>query len=347
MINHLKIKNFTILKQADIKPAAGLNIIIGENGTGKSHILKLIYTVLANSAEQGKKPSSNLPTKTLLQKGLAEKLVSVFRPESLGHLTSKKQRQRCEIKTWFANSKLNIDFSFASQSKSEVIIEKLPDEWIDKAPVFLPSHELLTIYPKFVSFYESHYLEFEETFRDTCLLLGRPSLRNMKGHDNEKILKPLESAMGGSIGLNKNGRFYLRIPKQGTIEMPLVAEGLRKLAMVSQLIINGSLLKKGYLFWDEPESNLNALLIKLVAQTILDISKNGIQVFIATHNLFLMREIEILLQTRTYKKIPFKVFGLLKKDDQMTIHQGNTFDDLPVIVALDEELNQSDRFMET
>jgi hypothetical protein len=49
----------------------------------------------------------------------------------------------------------------------------------------------------------------------------------------------------------------LRIAKvvgSGTMEMPLVAEGLRKLAMVARLISTGTLLDKGYLFWDKPEA---------------------------------------------------------------------------------------------
>ncbi len=39
------------------------------------------------------------------------------------------------------------------------------------------------------------------------------------------------------------------------MEMHLVAEGLRKLAMIARLIANGSLVDKVSLFWDEPEAN--------------------------------------------------------------------------------------------
>lgn len=53
------------------------------------------------------------------------------------------------------------------------------------------------------------------------------------------------------------------------MEMPLAAEGLRKLAMLAQLIATGSLLEKGYLFRGEPETNLNPKLIKEAALTIL------------------------------------------------------------------------------
>lgn len=89
--------------------------------------------------------------------------------------------------------------------------------------------------------------------------------------------------MGGAIILDKNGRFYLK-NESGRFEMPLVAEGQRKLAMLARLIATGVLLDRGFLFWDEPEANLNPLLIKQVARSIVSLSQAGIQVFIATHS---------------------------------------------------------------
>jgi predicted ATPase len=152
--------------------------------------------------------------------------------------------------------------------------------------------------------------------------------------------------MGGSVVLDANGRFYLNIPGSGKMEMPLVAEGLRKLAMISRLIATGSLLDKGYLFWDEPETNLNPGLIKLIARVIIDLSKSGIQSFVSTHSLFLMREMEILLQSKEYKKIKPKIFAMVKDGDDIDIEQADNFDDIKNIASLDEELMQSDRFME-
>ena len=60
---------------------------------------------------------------------------------------------------------------------------------------------------------------------------------------------------------NGTGKTHLlKLPRPtnaANMEMPLVAEGWRKLAMLVRLIATGSLLDKGCLFWDEPESNLN------------------------------------------------------------------------------------------
>lgn len=92
--------------------------------------------------------------------------------------------------------------------------------------------------------------------------------------------------MGGTLRLDDSGRFYLTT-SIGKIEMHMVAEGWRKLGMIAQLIANASLTPGCAFLWDEPEANLNPRLVKVVATIITDLSTAGIQVFIATHSLFL------------------------------------------------------------
>ncbi len=347
MINRLQLFNFTVFEEADLTFSPGLNVIIGENGSGKSYLLKLAYTLQAMSAEEGRKNITTPPTKTVLQPRLAEKLNSVFRPDTLGRLARRKQgRERCAIKATYYQQKMNIAFDFAYQSKSEVHISKLPTAWGKKSPAFFPTRELLTIYPQFVSLYEERYLEFEETFRDTCLLLGAPALKGPKEFKVRKLLDPLEQAMGGKIILDRSGRFYLNLPGKGHMEMPLVAEGLRKLGMVSRLIATGTLLDQGVLFWDEPDSNLNPRLIRLIASTILNLCNNGIQVFVATHSLFLLKEFDILLRLQVYGQVPTRYIALWNSEHGVRTSQGNTSDEIDPIAVLDEELLQSDRYMD-
>ena len=80
MLNKAVIKNFGPLPNGEYHFASGLNVIVGENGLGKSHLLKLLYTVLKVNAD------AKEFTKTALQKAYAEKLVGVFRPDALGRL---------------------------------------------------------------------------------------------------------------------------------------------------------------------------------------------------------------------------------------------------------------------
>ena len=345
MLKRLRLKNFTAFPDARLEFAKHLNVIVGENGMGKTHLLKLPYAAMAVSAEEGKKRNGR-PTKAVLQTRIAEKLVNVLRPESLGRLAHRRQgRSRCEVKLKFSKPGTSLAFSFATPSRSEVTVDIPPTHWHRRPPVYLPTHELLTIYPGFLPLYEIHNVEFEETWRDTCLLLGAPTLRGPRQTVVASLLNPLEEQLGGRVVLERNGRFYLAPTSGGLMEMPLVAEGWRKIAMLARLIATGSLLDKNCLFWDEPESNLNPRLIREVAKAILRICEAGIQVFVATHSLFLLREFEILLE-HDFKGIDQRYFALRRGDDGVEVSQASEIGGVDPLVLLDEDLAQSDRFVE-
>jgi hypothetical protein len=119
-----------------------------------------------------------------------------------------------------------------------------------------------------------------------------------------------------------------------------------ELTFGKHLNIFTSSYKLGYFIWDEPEANLNPKLIKAIARTILQLAKADIQVFIATHSLFLLRELQ-MLQIKEFSLIDMKCFGLHGDSAHgVSVKQGATIDDVGDISALDEELDQSNRYME-
>lgn len=347
MIQSVAITNLTVFSDAHLEFSSGLNVFVGTNGSGKTHLLKLLYSVLAASWEEGRHVPPILPTKSATQTKLSSKMMGVFRPETLGRLSQRvRGRSRCTIQLHFGNPAQDIDFSFSSASQTEVSIDAAPSAWVDAAPAYIPTRELLTIYPNFVSTYESRFLDIEETWRDTCILLGTPLQRGPKEARINQLLAPIEKAMHGKIVLDQSGRFYLRSAAR-LMEMHLVAEGFRKLGMVARLIATGALADTGYLFWDEPECNLNPALVKQVAQTVYDLSRGGTQVFIATHSLFLLRELEIMLSKLPDADRKCRFFGLHGNPVGTTLQQGGGIDDIGDIAALDEEIEQSDRYLET
>ncbi len=217
-------------------------MVIGENGTGKTHVLKAAYSAIAVSAARSKDGTTDLPSKAQLQLALGDKLQGVFCPDGLSRLVRRKQGlSKCRLSYKFNVPNLNLEFGFSNRAKTEVEIESMPSERVEKLPVFLPTRELLTIYPGFVSLYETTRLSFEETWRDTCILLGAPLARGPRESRIKKLLVPLEEAMGGKVELDPSGRFYLYLSSSGAMEMHLVAEGLRKLATIARLIATGSL----------------------------------------------------------------------------------------------------------
>lgn len=347
MLKSITLKNFTSFKDATFEFAPGLNVFVGENGTGKTHALKVAYSAIYVLAKSGAQPNTTAPAKAQLQASIADKLVAVFRPDELGRLARRDRRgkQRAEVKCRFEPSSRDLSFSFNTGSKREVTVDQVPSEWIEKLPVYLPARELLTLYPGFVSLYETSYLPFEETWRDTSILLGAPLARGPREQHIKTLLGPLETAMQGKVETDQSGRFYL---SSGGVNMEihLVAEGLRKLATVARLIATGSLVDKGFLFWDEPEANLNPKTIKVVARTILHLANSGIQIFVATHSLFLIRELSILLQTAGFDGTAAHFIGLHRSEEGTSMAQGPTADDIGSIDALEEELSQSDRYLE-
>jgi len=351
MLKSLGIENFTVFPEAEFQFGRHLNVFIGENGSGKSHILKAAYVPIALSAARSNGSNegggrSNFD-KAMLQRSLAAELQAVFRPDGLWRLVRRQVgRSKCRLVYEFDQAELNLAFTFSTVARTEVSVEMLPKRRIEKLPIFIPTRELLTIFPGFVSLYETTDLPFDETWRDTCILLGAPLARGPRESRIKELLAPLERAMGGGIELDPSGRFYLNL-ESGRMEIHLVAEGLRKLAMIARLIATGSLLDKGYLFWDEPEANLNPKIIKTVASTILQIAQNGVQVFVATHSLFLLRELHIL-HWRNFKSLDCRFFGLhVEQNLAVSVKQGGTLDDVGHITALDEDLQQSERYVDT
>ncbi len=351
MLRTADFKNFTSVPAGKWSLSKGLNVLISENGLGKSHVLKALYSVLKAQSPDGAlpdpKPSEPL-SKTALEKKLADELMATFRPDSLGRLVKRRQgRNRAEIALRFTTKSHNIAFGFATNSRSQVDIEILPSQAIAKPPVFIPTRELITLCPWFLSLYDGYSVPFEKTWRDTVLLLGAPSLRGPREKTIKQMLLPIEDAMGGQVEVDANGRFFLRV-NGGKMEAALVAEGLRKFAMLARLISTGVLLEQGYLFWDEPETNLNPKLIKVLARVIAGLADQGIQVFIATHSLFLLRELSIIEQDQRPTSPP-RYFALKQADsDEISrLEQGDSIDELETLVVLDEEMTQSDRFMDT
>ena len=136
------------------------------------------------------------------------------------------------------------------------------------------------------------------------------------------------------------GHFYLEMPKRGKIEMALIAEGFRKIAMLVYLIENGSLSHT--LFWDETESNLNPRIRVKVANALAALAQYGIQVILVTHDFFLMKELSLLIESTP--KMPAQYFSLNPNNGTgVKIENGRLLEDLNTIIVLDEVLAQDDR----
>lgn len=350
MLKSLSVNAFTTFNAVEFCFAAGLNVVVGENGAGKSHLLKLAYAVSAVSHAARK--MSPPPTKAQLQRDIATKLKAVFKPDELGRLVRSHRARKAlggragaEVAVSFDDEALAWAFSFSSVAKVEVKLtgEYAPKTFLGGEPIFIPTKEVMSMFPGFSTLYRNRELAIDETYFDLCEALNAPPLRGPRLDAIKQLLDPLEQRLGGSV-IRKGDQFYLDSDK-GTTEMPLVAEGIRKLATVAQLLRNGALTRKGMVFWDEPESNLNPRLIKVVAAMLLDLATQGVQVVVATHSFFLLKEFELLRRgSAAYQTTACRFISLaLDNDGEPVFEQASELKDLQNLVSLDEELAQYDR----
>jgi len=343
MIKSVTIDKFTVFEHVELQLGA-LNVIHGENGAGKTHILKLLYSVLSAMKPGRTQGAPEQPTKDWLERELARKLTAVMRPDNVGRLARRKVGlNRADIAMRFDDAGQDISFGFNTTNKSKVEVSTPPKRWLESDPAYLPTREALSIFPGFTSLYETTDLNLDETWRDLCLLLDTRRRKGAVSKAVKALLEPIEAALGGRLQLDEK-RFYLETDL-GSIEIDLVAEGVRKLAMIAWLVANERLQSKGALFWDEPEVNLNPRLVKLLPALLFGLAERGVQVFIATHSLFLLRELYIY-QELNKPTVTTSYLGLHAGADGVEVRQGPTLDDSGDIVALDENLEQSRRYLD-
>lgn len=339
MLTKLACLDFTLFSRAEMQFVDGLNVIIGENSTGKSHLLKLAYVVSALQSET----AHNQPPKLnyRLDERIAEKLVAVFRPEFLGSLVNRHAgRGRCLVNASFQGHGLR--FSFAPNSRKKVTLDAHVQAEFAHAPLLLPPKEALSLFPSLIGSYERREMVMDETYYDLCQKFLASPLKPAQLEPVQELISKLEAILKGKIFLDQ-GKFLMKSAERGKLEIGLLAEGLRKIAQLAYLLLNGSLSKGCSLFWDEPDCNLNPRLIRTVASTLVAVAAFGIQVVIATHSLFLLRELELLTRGTP---LPTLYTGLNSKNSGIIVHQTADIEGLPNIIALEEELDQSDRYLD-
>lgn len=324
MLHRLTLKNFTVFKDAGLTFAPGINVFIGANATGKTHAMKVAYA-LARSARDYETKNSPEPTRGHVPaERVAEKLAAVFRPEG-GRIGRLVRRSRGRGKT-----SVELEISGAAMSCAVTTLDgvhlKVRGNTVFPSSIFLPTREVLSIYPGFLAAYQNRELAFDETYYDLCLALSASPLRGRRGEEAASLWKPLGEYLRSNVLLQKDS-FYLTSDDDGIIEAHLVAEGYRKIAALMHLIANGSLMTNGVLFWDEPEVNLNPRLTKVVADFLFRLAASGVQIIIATHDYLLTNELSLNAEYRTgaASQAPIRFFSFSRGEDRsVSIQPGDT-----------------------
>jgi hypothetical protein len=117
-------------------------------------------------------------------------------------------------------------------------------------------------------------------------------------------------------------------------------KGLKVLWALNKIIEQNWFQYHTILVWATPEEGIHPKHLKLIAELLILLEKLDIQIFITTHSLFLIKEMEILKQ----KDTTVVYYGLESGPDGQ-LKWGPDYELQPDLSLLDEELQQDDRFL--
>lgn len=313
-IKSVQLQNFTVFEELKIEFSKGINVVIGTNGTGKTHLLKVMYGI----CEELKIPEK--------LNNIAEAYFSV---ESFQLLRENNQKALIRIDL-FNNNFVNyeIDDQFKRNSVYANKMEYSKDFKIKS--IFIPAKEMLSHSKGFLALSNKYKIPFDKTYIDLIVNAELPEARETSKL-NDALLQTISKVIGGQV-LHENGTFYIAKTTGAKVEFPIEAEGLRKFGLLWKLIKNGLLEEGTVLFWDEPEANINPELMPILVELMLELERKGVQIFIATHSYNLAKYLEIK-RTSTEQVL----FHHLHQTDQGvkvdSDHYFGQLDDNPIIEA--------------
>lgn len=350
MLKRLHIQNFTVFADADFEFGPGLNVLVGTNGTGKSHVLKLGYVIESARFRRGKQLKSDQSAVALtnsagwgvaLYKGLPE----VFQSSQLAPLIRWNVKEQAQINVDFGGDNTE-QLSFiltpaapeSDSGTSGIRIKSASFITQGSKPVFIPAKEILTL-SWMLPGSEQLVFPIERNYLD---LLNQLRLLPLRNSQSSEAILVLTDILGGEVR-EEGDKYYLFDNSGRQTAISMVAEGLRKFGTLQKLLANGSLTKQTTLFWDEPEANLNPALLRKLAAILAELARQGFQIILATHSMGLLKEFHILSREKNKAKLPIQYFGLNAESGQATtVLTRDDFEYLPDVVALEVELEQAD-----
>lgn len=288
-LKKLYLENFTVFDHLEIEFCDGINVLIGENGTGKTHLLKILYSFYESDTLY--QNSKLLFFETLSKCFLTEHFFTLFSHGSdrLKIAVDVNEKQYTYQASFYENSpeQTQLESPLDHVEITLQIAGQRTNEKIKSA--FIPAKDMLTH-----SGIEKDYIErsipFDKTLIDILFKSGMSELRALPSF-TQSTLNIIKKMIGGTVLFEENQYYILHDGCKVSFQSE--AEGFKKLAVLWRLTETGLLSKGSLLFWDEPEANINPKYIPALVDTLYALKESGVQIVLATHDYVLAKYIEL------------------------------------------------------
>lgn len=138
-----------------------------------------------------------------------------------------------------------------------------------------------------------------------------------------KILPILEKMMDGKVVV-ENEEFYVKKNNGEMVNFAVEAEGLKKIGLLWQLLMNENITEDSVLLWDDPEANINPKFIPDLVEILIELQKNGVQVFVTTHDYIFAKYFEV----KRSENDEIMYYSLYKSNEGVKYEDNSNFNDL-------------------
>ena len=263
----IKINRFTVFKEFDIDFCEGINIIIGKNGVGKTHLLKMIFAMSTAMREQINVQTDNAETVKISPQMAQMKFESIFDTDQITAYMN------------IVGAKYEIFYD------NDVIIKVV---FVPEKEMLSHASGLLTMKKKYGS-----NMPFDLTLLDIIEKAQAWKLSDIPHIANE-VTPSLEKVMNGTVEVRNDGSFWMKKNNGSAIPFSMEAEGPKRLGLLWQLLMNESIDKNTLLLWDEPEVSINPENIPVLVDAMLQMQRHGVKIIMATHSYNFARYFDIL-----------------------------------------------------
>jgi AAA15 family ATPase/GTPase len=341
LITDIRLENFGPLKEVAWNNLGQVNLIIGNNKSGKTFLLKSLYSAM-KTVEMYNRGKSTISCNDYL----AEKLYWTFEVEKLGSLVNNTlstaaKKDKLSFALSFNQKTFEYGFGKTAEHKIQSSEVKNTIDSREQNSVFLPAKEVLSLKDIIDSTEDKKLFGFDATYRDLISALrpkpvsGGKNFKEFSDAQNE-----LEKILGGRLEYHDEKKAWLFNSNGKTDDLGVTAEGVKKISILDVLLSNGYLSpEKSIVFMDEVESALHPRAISRFLEIITQLSKCGMQFFLSSHSYFVVKKLYLIAQ-----KEKMSIPVLSEKDGKWT--PGDMLDEMPENEIIDESIELYKQKME-
>jgi AAA15 family ATPase/GTPase len=311
VIQSFSLENYSPISSLQWENCQNINLIIGENGQGKTILLKALYSAI-RSVEDYRKGDD--PRK--LNDILADKMYWTFQLAKLGDLQSKNANGKLRFEVSLSEG--TIGYSFTEKTTTTIVdVSEQLNAKREALSIFLPAKEVLSLFNIIKKTREDKLFGFDDTYLDLVNALSRPTQRGRNYATFSTSRSLLDQMLDGRVEYDDRTGNWSYKRNRYSYSIQTTSEGVKKIAILDTLLGNRYLTPKSVVFIDEPESALHPALLSQFMDIIANLAGEGIQFFIASHSYFVIKK---LLLISKEKGLSVPVLSMEK--------EGNNFSDL-------------------